>query len=284
MSRIKIMADSPCDVPLSLANEYDITIIPIKFTIDSKTYRDKYDMDTKEFYEVLRKTGAVPVTSQITPLEFEEAFREASKEYDEIIAVILSGSSSGTLQNANLAKSIIEEETNVKIHIVDSQSFTFAYGYSVLKAAKMVKEGKSSDQIVQKLNHILSTQQVYFGVETLDYLKKGGRIKTTTAVIGGILDIRPVLTIKDGLVSSIDKVKGEKKFYSKIVEHAVNAASEIENHKIYVLHSDVPEKAEILKDMLRQNGLTPEDEQFYIGPVIGTHAGPGAYGIIVTVD
>ena len=110
MSRIKIMADSPCDVPLSLANEYDITIIPIKFTIDSKTYRDKYDMDTKEFYEVLRKTGAVPVTSQITPLEFEEAFREASKEYDEIIAVILSGSSSGTLQNANLAKSVVEEE------------------------------------------------------------------------------------------------------------------------------------------------------------------------------
>ena len=284
MSRIKIMADSPCDIPLSLANEKDITIIPIKFTIESKTYRDKYDMDTKEFYEVLRKTGAVPVTSQITPLEFEEAFREASKNYDEIIAVILSGSSSGTLQNANLAKSVVEEETDVKIHIVDSQSFTFAYGYSVLKAAKMVKEGKTSDQIVEKLNHILSTQKVYFGVETLDYLKKGGRIKTTTAVIGGILDIRPVLAIKDGLVSAIDKVKGEKKFYSKIVEYAVNAASEIENHKIYVLHSDVPEKAEILKDMLRQNGLNPEDEQFYIGPVIGTHAGPGAYGIIVTVD
>ncbi len=284
MSRIKIMADSPCDIPLSLANESDITIIPIKFTIDGTTYRDKYDMEIQEFYKVLRETGAVPVTSQITPLEFEEAFREEAKDYDEIIAIILSGSSSGTFQNANLAKSIVEDETDVKIHLVDSQSFSFAYGYSVLKAAKMVKEGKTSSEIIEKLNNILSTQKVYFGVETLDYLKKGGRIKTTTAVIGGILDIRPVLMIKDGLVSAIDKVKGEKKFFSKIIEYVVSAAAEIENHKIYVLHSDVPEKAEILKGMLREKGLKPEEEQFYVGPVIGTHAGPGAYGIIVTVD
>ncbi|MBO5454880.1 MAG: DegV family protein [Clostridia bacterium] len=285
MSRIKIMADSPCDLPIEIANEYGITIMPIKFTINNTTYRDKFDMDTDEFYKTLRETGEIPVTSQITPIEFEDYFRETAKDCDEIIAVILSGNASGTFQNAVLAKNIVEEETNVKIHLVDSQSFTFCYGYSALKAAQMVKEGKSSEEIIAKLNEILSKQKVYFGVETLDYLKKGGRIKTTTAVIGGILDIRPLLMIKDGLVSSIDKVKGEKKLFSRMVEYACSAAEEIgENVKFYVLGSDNPDKVDTLEKMLEEKGYKAEDDKFYIGPIIGTHAGPGAYGIMVTID
>jgi len=285
MSRIKIMADSPCDLPLEIADKYGVTIMPIKFTINGTTYRDKFDMDTSKFYRILRETGEIPVTSQITPVEFEDYFREAANDCDEIIAIILSGSSSGTFQNATLAKNIIEDERNVKIHLIDSQSFTFAYGHTVLKAAKMVQEGKSSDEIVAKITNTLETQKVYFGVETLDYLKKGGRIKTTTAVIGGILDIRPLLMIKDGLVSSIDKVKGEKKLFSKMVEYACSAAEDIgENVKFYVLGSDNLDKVDTLKKMLEEKGYKAEDEQFYIGAIIGTHAGPGAYGIITTID
>lgn len=284
MSKIKIMVDSPSDLPLDLAKEYDITVMPIKYTIDDITYRDKFDQSEKEFYNLIRTTGKIPVTSQITPLEFEEYFREAAKDCDEIIAIILSSAASGTFRNANMAKEVIEEETNIKIHLFDSKSFSFCYGYLALKAGMMAKEGKTAEEILEKIKYISENYKVAFGVETLDYLKKGGRIKTTTAVIGGILDIRPMLSIKEGLVVATDKVKGEVKFNKKLMELTENAAKEIKNHKIFVLSSDVDEKCEKFKAELKDKGYKVDDRLIPVGAVIGSHAGPGVFGIIVTVE
>lgn len=281
MSKIKILVDSTSDIPLEVAEKNGITVLPIKFTINGKTYNDKFDMSEKDFYKVIRETGDIPVTSQITPLDFENAFRELSKEYDEILVFTISSVASGTFQNANLAKNIVEDETNVKIHLFDGKAFSMAYGHFALKAAKMIEENKSVEEIFEKLTLIRDSQQVYFGVETLDYLKKGGRIKTATAVIGGMLDIRPMLELKDGLVVATDKVKGEKKFILKIIDNAVNAYNEIENPEVYLFESDNPEISAILTSKLEEKGVKV-NHKVAVGSVIGAHAGPGVYGIMVT--
>lgn len=282
MSKIKILVDSTSDIPLEVAEKNGITVLPIKFTIGGKTYNDKFDMSEKDFYKVIRETGEIPVTSQITPLDFENAFREMAKECDEIIAFTISSVASGTFQNANIAKNIVEDETDVKIHLFDGKAFSLAYGHLALKASKMIEENKSVEEIFERLTKIRDSQQVYFGVETLDYLKKGGRIKTATAVIGGMLDIRPMLELKDGLVVSTDKIKGEKKFISKLIDNTVNAYNEIENPEVYLFESDNPDISALLTSKLEEKGIKV-DHLVSVGSVIGAHAGPGVYGIMVAM-
>jgi DegV family protein with EDD domain len=153
-----------------------------------------------------------------------------------------------------------------------------------LEAGKMAKEGKTIDEILERLNYNLNTRKVYFGVETLDYLKKGGRIKTTTAVIGGMLDIRPLLSIKDGLVVAIDKVKGEKKLLSKIAMCIEEDVKDNPNYMVYILNSDSSGPCETIKTLFDEKGIKYEKETIAVGSVIGSHAGPGVYGFLVVFD
>lgn len=278
------MVDSPGDLPLETADKYGVLVVPVKFTFDGENLiRDKYDMTTKEFYKTERETGTIPKTMQITPFEFEEIFKKEAESYDEIIFITIGSKASGIYNNAVNTAKIVSEETGVKIYIVDSKCLAYSYGYTALCAAKMVQEGKSSDEILEKINRMLDTNKTYFAVETLDYLKKGGRITTMSAVIGGVLDIRPILKIEDSLTTVIEKVKGEKKVLAKFVQIALKDCEGKENAKIFVLNSDVDEKAQKLKEMFEAEGLTVAGFGD-IGPVIGCHAGPGVLGFCIIFE
>lgn len=285
MSKIKILTDSASDITLDQVKEYDIGFIPICLTFDGeKVLEDKYDIKIDEFYKRLRETGDIPKTTQITPGKFSEVFTSYADEYDELIVFLLGSNTSGTFQNAFNAKAEVEEETNLKIHLIDTQLLSMGYGYPAIRAAQMVKEGLSSKEIIAKCEAMLKSCYTLFAVETLDFLKKGGRIKTATAIIGGMLDIRPILTVTDGLVHAIEKVKGEKKVFPKFMDLLAPKVAEMKNPKIIILDSDVPEKAEKLKAMIKEKLDLDVTVLGPVGVIIGAHAGPGVLGVIAIDD
>lgn len=285
MSKIKVLVDSGSDLSLEQAKEHDIGFIPICLTFDGETVlTDKYDISTDEFYKRLRQDGDVPKTTQITPGKFAEAFEEHAKDCDEIIAFLLGSNTSGTFQNAFNVKADVEAKCGIKIHLVDTQSLSLGYGYPAIRAAQMAKEGMGAEEVIKKCEKMIKSAYTLFAVETLDFLRKGGRIKTATAVIGGMLDIRPILTVTDGLVHAIGKVKGEKKVFPKFMELLAPNVAEMKNPKIFILQSDVPEKAEKLKNLIKETVGFDTTLINQVGVIIGAHAGPGVLGIIALDD
>ncbi len=285
MSKIKVLTDSGSDITLQQAEEFDIGFIPICFTFDGETVlEDKYDMGTDEFYKRLRETGDIPKTTQITPGKFNEVFSSYANDYDELIVFLIGSNTSGTFQNAFNAKAEVEENCNLKIHLVDTQLLSMGYGYPVIRAAQMVKEGLSSSEIISKCEAMMKSCYTLFAVETLDFLRKGGRIKTATAIIGGMLDIRPILTVTDGLVHAIDKVKGEKKVFPKFLSLLEPKLAEMKNPKVILLNADVPEKIEKLAGMIKEKFSLEPTINGSVGVIIGAHAGPGVIGVIIMDD
>lgn len=285
MSKIKILVDSGSDVTLEQVKEYDMGFIPICLTFDGETVlADKYDISTDDFYKKLRNEDVIPKTTQITPGTFAEVFEEHAKDCDEIIAFLLGSNTSGTFQNAFNVKAEVEEKCGVKIHLVNTQSLSLGYGYPAIRAAQMAKEGVPAKEIIAKCEAMIKSNYTLFAVETLEYLRKGGRIKTATAVIGGMLDIRPILTVTDGLVHAIEKVKGEKKVVPKFMELMAPKIAEMKNPKIFLLNSDVTEKAEKLAKAIKEKLGIEVSYISQVGVIIGAHAGPGVLGIIAIDD
>ncbi len=280
MSKIKIMIDSPGDISLEIAKKNDIEILPIKFSLEDEEtlLRDKFDMAEDDFYKTIRETGVIPKTVQITPIEFEEAYRKYVGEYDEIIMITISAAGSGTNRNAIMAADMVKDE--IKVHVVDSNMYSYCYGLMALKAKELADEGKTAEEIVAEIEKQRDNTTAFFAVETLEYLKKGGRISTMSAIIGGVLDIRPVLQVtEDGKVAAVEKVKGEKKMYLKMKELIKNEV-EGKDYELYALYSDKKENLDKITDMLEADGLKITGGS-RVGAVIGAHAGPGVFGIVI---
>ncbi len=281
MSKIHILADSSADLTLEEAEKYDIRLMPIRLSFsDGSEFRAEEEVKADEFYKRLRETGDVPKTVQITPAEFEEIFRDEAKNgYDEIVVVTIASTASGTYQSAALAKQAVEDEGVIKVHLVDSMHLAFGIGYAVICGAHLLQKGADASAVAARISEILSKTQTYFAVETLDYLKKGGRIKTTTAIIGGMLDIRPILHVKDGVVYAYDKVRGEKKVNPKFLSILKEQAPDLDNTTVMVLSGDAGEHAENLIQSIETELGKKVDIKHVVGPIIGSHAGPGVLGL-----
>jgi len=278
---IKIMADSPCDIPKGEAQQYDIQIFPVELFMSDCSYRDNVDISTAEFYEKLKQTDEFPTTSQIGILDFEKAFLEAAKQgYDEVMCFTLPLKASGTHQNAHLAKNMVADKTDMEITIIDSGTFSYIYGRMIVEAAKMAKQDCTHDQIMEKLTYMRDNHYVLIATDTLKYLKKGGRINPAVANIGEILQIKPILSVDDGLISSAAKVKGQKRVFPKILEllkeNGLKKATEIT-----ILQGDAIERALEFSHILHQEAKTDNIYITEVGPVIGIHTGPGVIAVIL---
>ena len=280
MNKIKIMTDTASDISLETAEKYGIHLIPLNLMLDGKAVKDKYEISNKEFYEYLESSDEIPKTAQISVGEHIDEFKKFSDEYS-IIYVPLSSKASGTNQSAHLAKNeIIEENPDADITIVDSMSFSYGYGYWVLKAAKMAADGASKEEIVDMLEDRFSRTNILFAVDTLEYLKKGGRISSTAKIVADILDITPILTIEDGLVVSRDKIRGKKKIIPKMLEILNNEADHDSQDPIMIIHGNNPEKAQFMKEKLLEKTDFTDTVFAEVGPCIGIHTGPGAHAYI----
>ncbi len=284
MSKILIMADSSGDITPSEAKEYGVRVLPFKLNFgDGVEYRDRVDILPEDFYKRMRSSGEIAKTVQITPAEFEEEYRKAAQEgYTDIVMVTIGSTASGTNQSANIAKEAVEDDGVIKVEVVDSLHLAFGTGYATLCGAKLLAENPdaTAKDIADRIREVLSHTHTFFAVETLEYLRKGGRIKSATAVIGGVLDIRPILYVNNGVVESFDKVRGGKKVIPKLVSIAKEKLSNPEDGMILVLNGDALAGAEELASKLEAElGIKPFIHD--VGSIIGAHAGPGVLGLSI---
>lgn len=284
MSTVKVITDSTSDIPKELIKELDITVIPLKVHFGEETFTDGESMSAASFYQRLASsTDRLPTTSQPSPMDFEQAYRQAIEEgYSEIISIHLSSALSGTFQSAVLAKQIVETE-KVKIEIVDSRTASYAIGNLVVAAAKAAKAGKTFEECVALVNKIRQKQVLLAYIDTLEYLKRGGRIGKASALIGSILKIKPIISLDDdGEVYAVDKVRGKKKAIRRIFELLEERIPRGSKVSVAILSGMLKEEADMLLQEVQEMYQIQERVSTRIGPVIGTHAGPHTIGLLVT--
>ena len=271
---IKILCDSIADLPTEIIKKYNIDIVPLTVIFDQKEYLDGVNISNQEFYKMLRENETIPKTSQATYAQFKEIF-EKYKDY-EILYISGSSVASGTYQSAVLSKN----DVDAKITIFDTFNLSIGSGLLVLKACEMVENGLSIDEIVNNLEKIKNDVIVTCSVDTLEYLKKGGRISSTKAAIGSLLSIKPILSIKDGLIAQKSQVRGKKQIFTNLVNSIVEKYGyDLTERTIFLGYGDNKDDLEILKETLLSQAKVKNVYTVNIGCVICSHSGPGVIGI-----
>lgn len=269
---IKILTDSTADLPQEIVDKYDIAVIPLKVVFGKKEYIDGVDLTPEQFYTMLQETEELPTTSQLTPEQYMSYFEQAQKDGDDLICILVSSSMSGTLQSANIAKEHVGYDG---IHIIDSRTVTVQLGMMVVEACEMRAAGAATDAIVSRVIEMVNNTVLYASIATLKYLKKGGRIKATSAVIGSALNIKPIITIADGMVESIGKARGIKKSFEEIKRMIDVSGTTLNGKDVYIGHAHDVENLAKLKTFILDNYQPKKIYEFVVGSVVGTHAGPG---------
>lgn len=272
MNNLKIVCDSLSDISKELRDRYDIEMVPLIVRFDDKEYRDGIDLGPKEFYDMLR-VGKLPQTSQATYSQFKSVFDKFIKEGREILYISGSSRATGTYQSAIMAKN----DTQGNIYTFDTMNFSYGCGMQVVKAAQMAREGYTIDNIFNQLEYMKENMYVVFSVDDLKYLQRGGRISSSKAVIGSMLGIKPILEVKDGLVTPVAQVRGKKHVFSKMVDLVKESCGQ--DKEIAIGHGDCTQDMNKLKDIatieLNPNGISIVD----VGSCVGAHAGPGILSI-----
>ena len=280
---IKIVTDSSCDLGINFIEENNIELIPLLLNLDGETLKDDLgkSLGYREFYEKLR-AGSMPSTSQINIYTFEEKFKELLDKGYEILYIGLSSALSGTFNSANMARNnILEENPNAKIAVVDSISVSMGLGMLIKKAYEMINEGKMLEEIVQWIEENKNKVIHAILVDDLKHLKRGGRLSASSAAVGSILNIKPLLKLNNsGAVETAEKVKGKKKALKRLASIVKEKAINIENEILYIMHGDALEEAQYLKEMILQELNFKDVKVEYIGTVIGTHGGPGTIAAV----
>ncbi len=280
MKPVKIITDTCSDISLEIADKYGIHLLPVHIIFGDDEYLDRYDIDVKEFYEKLENSQVHPKTAQVTIAEHTDAFMKYADDYT-IVHIPMSANASGTYQSARLARTnVLDEKEDAQIYIFENNQLSYGYGMWVIEAAKMAADGKSAEEILKMLEEKVYNTGILFSVSTLDYLQKGGRISSASKLIANVLDISPILAVEGGLVVSKEKVRGSKKLISKMVQMLNEDALPDSNQTIYILHGNCPEAAEKLTEKIKENTCFTNFAFADVGPCIGIHAGPGAFGVI----
>nr|WP_100373244.1 DegV family protein [Bacillus sp. FJAT-45037] len=282
MTKIKVVTDSTSDIPQELADQLGITMIPLNVIFsEDEVYQDGVTLTSKQFYEKISNEDTIPSTSQPTPYQFEELYRDLLNEEDVIILSIhLSSKMSGTYQAAMIAKQSLEESE--RIHVIDSKRASYAIGIIVVEVANMVQEGRSLEQCLERLDALLKETTVYFLVDTLEFLQKNGRIGKASAMIGSLLKIKPILSLtEEGEVCPYEKVRGQKKAINRIMDALTEQYGKDRIH-IGVSHAVNDQLAAELMERMKVEFNVVSYVLTDIGAVIGAHVGPGTVALSVT--
>lgn len=280
MSKIRIVTDSTADLSPQIVERYQIEVIPLDVFVNGKAYKDKIDITNDEFYEILRSVKELPTTSQPSPAVFAEAYRKLAAEGAEhIISIHLSCDLSGTYQSSVLAAGLVQD--TVQVYNFDSRSATMGLGLVVLSAARMVEEGKEIGEILSALEVVIKKLDLYFLLDSLDNLHKGGRIGKASHLFVSLLNIKPVLNLSNGVISAYEKVRGNKD--NKALERLIEILAEKidPSKKLYCTmgYCDNKEVAEYIVERLKDRVDCDEFVYLQIGSVVGTHIGMGAVGM-----
>jgi len=275
---VMIIADSASEVSQETAKEWGIKIIPLKIRFGEEEFLDGVTLSNKRFYEKLIESDELPKTSQISPADYEDYFRPAVQSGDEVVCLTISSGVSGCVQSANIAAGEFEG----KVHVVDSMQFCISYYILVEYAVRLRDEGKSAKEIADEITRVREKAIVLAVFDTLEYLKAGGRLSSTSAFVGEILSIKPVITITNGIVEVIGKARGSKKGNNMLIEK-VKGVGGIDFTMPFItgytgLSDDLLQKyLEDSKDLY--DGDISDIRKASVGATVGTYAGPGAIAV-----
>lgn len=282
-----IITDSCCDLPVDYIIENNIPVLSLTFHFKGKDYKDDFgkSMEYKTFYDDVRK-GEMSNTSQVNAFTFEETFNKYISQGYSIIYIAFSSALSGTYNSSLIARqNILEENKNADISIVDSKSASMGQGLLVYYANEMLKKGASKEEIVNWLESNKLKVNHWFTVDDLNHLKRGGRVSAASAVIGTILDIKPILHVNyEGKLIPLSKVKGRKKSIKILAEELKNRIINPEEQTIFISHGDSLEDAMLLKRLILEEVKVKNVIVNYIGPVIGSHSGPGTIALFFIAE
>lgn len=273
---IRIVIDSTSDVTDEIIEKYNLKMVPLTVNFENESFLDKVELSSSEFFEKLEKSEKLPTTSQVSPGAFVEAFSEILLEGDQIIGIFLASEFSGTYDSARIAKDMIGSDN---IRIIDSRSVCLGTFSLILEAIKLVNEKKTIDQIVAELEATKDKVVAIAGLDTLKYLEKGGRLSKGQAVVGSILNIKPVIEIKDGKLAVIEKVRGKNKTIKWIDEWIEKNNYDLSDKTVLLFHARSYDQLKVLRETIEEKYKIKEIIEQEIGPVIGTHAGPGVLGV-----
>lgn len=275
MAGVRIVTDSTSDISQEEAKELGIIVVPLKVFFGREVFLDGVDLTPSVFFEKLQGSKELPTTSQPTPGEFVEHYQPLVEEGVSIISVHISSQMSGTLQSAQLAKKMLGYED---LEVIDSQTVSASLEIMVRVAARAAKQGKAKEEILAMLDKMKKNQYTYFMVDTLEYLQRGGRIGAARAFLGTVLNVKPVLCIKKGLIHPHEKVRGRKKALNRVVQ-LVKEKMAGSKAVVCLTHGNDPEALEYLKTRVEAEIDCQEVTVSRMGPVVGSHVGPGVAGV-----
>lgn len=281
---IAIVTDSTSDLDPKRAAELGISLVPLFVVFGDKSYRDNVDLTRRDFFAKLREGGALPTTSQPTAQMFEDAFRPLVSAGRDILCVTISSHLSGTI---NAAQAAAQQFPDAKIVVYDSQSAASGLGMMALLANELAASGAEWDVLLAAMDRERATQRLYACIPDLSHLTRTGRIGKVQAVLGSLMKIVPVITLKNGQVFPEAQVRTFARAQSTMVDLAVANIEDFSTARFMVLHTDAPELASHVMELLRDRlgGATPRQlDILEAGPVIATHAGPGAVGVAIAQD
>ncbi len=282
---IALVTDSTCDLPAEMLDKYQIEIVPLTVHFEEDTYYDKVDLDSEEFYKMMESAAELPTTSQPSVGLFIDSYQKLAENYDQVISIHLSSALSGTCESARLAAAQVED---IEVEIIDSKSTSSGLGFMVLLAAKMIKEGRDIKEIKEAVLQEREKLTIYFTVNELSYLEKGGRIGKAQAFLGSIFNFNPILELSaaSGEITPKEKIRGYKKTNQKMVDLALEAAAGSDNVNFAYIFGKNTDNYMQLKDLFESKVEEQEGFQYQllenkIGTVLSSHTGPLVYGIVI---
>lgn len=284
MSNFKIVTDSTADLPQEYLDKYGILCANLSYTICDETYSGTIgrELDVKEFYSLMRQ-GNMPNTSQANPEEIKKLFEDCLEENKEILYLAFSSALSGTYNSARIAaQEVMEENKDCKVIVIDSLCASLGEGLFVYKAVSMREEGKNMDETAAWLSEHIQNFVHMFTVDDLNHLWKGGRVSKTTAVIGTIAGIKPILHVnEEGRLVPVGKVRGRKKSLLSLVDYMGEKMGSYKeaNDIVFISHGDALEDAEFVRDEIISRFGTKDFIINAVGPTIGAHSGPGTIAL-----
>lgn len=273
---IQIIADTLSCIPPDDAKKMGLFYLPQIIIFGEDIYRDDYEINSLTFLEKIKKSTVMPKTAAPQPILYNPIFQEIQKKNDTALVICPSSKMSGTFRSAEVAA---QDFPNADIHIIDTPLIAAGLGSVVLSALEWVKQGLEISTIQSKIMEMGSRNRTYFVVDTLEYLHRGGRIGAASALFGSMLDMKPILTLKDGITEAVEKQRTKRKAIERMKELIAQDYPHDDSAEIIVMHGDAPEEAETLAtDLKAQFGIS-KIGIFYPPPAVLVHSGPGVLGV-----
>lgn len=270
-----VVTDSTAYIPKEMRDKLNIQMIPLSVIFGNETYKEEVEIQVSDFYEEV-KVKELPTTSQPSTGEFLTLFEKLAKDYDAVVSIHLSSGISGTYQGAVTAGEMVE---GVKVYPFDSEIACMVQGFYVIEAAEMAQAGKGPEEIIARLEEIKKSVRAYFMADDLSHLQRGGRLSSAQAIIGSLLQVKPVLHFENKVIVPFEKIRTRKKAMKRIVELLGEDAKSGEPYVAAIIHANREEEAKEWKTELEAQFPNVEFMISYFGPVIGTHLGEGSMGL-----